>query len=176
MANNHQGQSGYSAGRHAEDRALQQTSQNHPRHDDNHPGGQQGLPGVGQQTMYGYGQQGPGQGRYADVPSHRGKGPLGYTRSDDRIREAVCEALTEDHHVDATHIEVVVKNGEVILTGSVADRRQKRAAEDCAEAISGVHDVQNQLRIQDRERIRGNQSPGGAVSHNETVMDKKPRA
>ena len=27
---------------------------------------------------------------------HRGKGPKGYTRSDDRIREDVCDCLTDD--------------------------------------------------------------------------------
>lgn len=78
---------------------------------------------------------------------HRGKGPSGYQRSDERIREAVCEALTEDDRVDATGIEVTVKNGEVMLAGTVEDRRMKRQAEDCVENVSGVKDVQNHLRV-----------------------------
>ena len=100
--------------------------------------------------MYGHGPGSWGQprrGRNDGRPSYRGKGPAGYTRSDERIREAVCEALTDDHDVDATHIDVTVRSGEVILSGTVADRRQKRLAEDCAEQVAGVKDVQNQIRI-----------------------------
>jgi osmotically-inducible protein OsmY len=78
---------------------------------------------------------------------HRGKGPAGYTRSDERIRENVCEALADDDRVDASNIEVTVKNGEVILTGTVDDRQSKRMAEECVENLSGVKDVQNQLRV-----------------------------
>lgn len=78
---------------------------------------------------------------------HRGKGPAGYTRSDERIREMVCEALSDDDRVDASNIEVTVKNGEVTLTGSVDDRQSKRMAEECVENLSGVKDVQNQLRV-----------------------------
>ena len=78
---------------------------------------------------------------------HRGKGPTSYTRSDERIRELICEALTDDEHIDASHIEVAVKGGEVTLTGTVEDRRAKRLAEDIADRCSGVKDIQNQLRV-----------------------------
>lgn len=78
---------------------------------------------------------------------HRGKGPSTYQRSDERIRELVCEALTEDDRIDASNIEVSVKNGEVTLSGTVEDRPMKRASEDVVEAISGVKDVQNQVRV-----------------------------
>ncbi len=78
---------------------------------------------------------------------HAGKGPVGFQRSDERIRELVCEALTDDGEVDASRIEVRVKGGEVTLTGAIEDRRMKRLAEDCVEAVPGVKDVHNQLRI-----------------------------
>ena len=41
---------------------------------------------------------------------------------------------------------------EVTLTGTVDSREAKRRAEDCAEAISGVKNVQNNLRVQGRRR------------------------
>jgi osmotically-inducible protein OsmY len=40
-----------------------------------------------------------------------------------------------------------VKDGEVILSGLVIDRADKRLAEDIAESVSGVKNVQNNLRI-----------------------------
>lgn len=89
---------------------------------------------------------------------HRGKGPQGWQRSDDRIKDQVCEVLADDDHIDASHIEVVVKNGDVMLTGTVDDRHMKRLAEDVIERLPGVKDVQNQLRVRG-----GNQSAGGAV-------------
>jgi osmotically-inducible protein OsmY len=81
---------------------------------------------------------------------HRGRGPSNYTRSDDRIREDVNDNLTDDWGVDASNVNVSVNNGEVTLDGTVATRLQKRRAEDCAEEVSGVKNVQNNLRIQER--------------------------
>ena len=79
--------------------------------------------------------------------SHRGKGPAGYTRSDERIHELACEGLTDDHDIDATNIEIAVQDGEVTLTGTVDDRSMKRKAEDLVLEISGVKDVHNQIRL-----------------------------
>jgi hypothetical protein len=81
---------------------------------------------------------------------YSGRGPRGYQRGDDRICEDVCEALSQHGQIDAGEIEVEVHDGEVTLTGAVADRWQKRAAEDALEDISGVRDVHNRLRVQPR--------------------------
>jgi hypothetical protein len=80
-------------------------------------------------------------------PHYVGRGPKGYKRSDDRIRDEICDRMTEDPHLDASEIEVDVIEGEVTLSGSVMSRDQKRRAEDVAERISGVRDVTNQLRV-----------------------------
>lgn len=79
--------------------------------------------------------------------SHAGRGPKGYTRSDGRIEEDVCEHLSQDHWLDASDVEVKVKDREVTLDGKVASRADKRRAEMCAEAVSGVTHVQNNLRV-----------------------------
>lgn len=42
---------------------------------------------------------------------------------------------------------MTVENGVVRLAGSVPDRRMKRMAEDVAESVSGIADVENHLRI-----------------------------
>lgn len=79
--------------------------------------------------------------------SFTGRGPRGYQRSDDRIREDVCDRLAEDPWIDAGDIEVSVRSGEVTLSGSVRDRSDKHRAEDMIENVSGVRDVHNQLRV-----------------------------
>jgi osmotically-inducible protein OsmY len=82
---------------------------------------------------------------------HRGRGPKGYARSDDRIREDVNDKLTDDAWLDASMIEVRVESGEVTLSGAVENRSDKRRAEDIAERVSGVTHVQNNLRLRQRE-------------------------
>jgi hypothetical protein len=79
--------------------------------------------------------------------AYRGLGPKGYTRSDERIREDVCEALTQDADLDPSRFEVSVEKGEVTLSGSVSSRHDKRQAENIAERVTGVRDIHNHLRI-----------------------------
>jgi osmotically-inducible protein OsmY len=81
------------------------------------------------------------------MDEHRGKGPKNYSRSDERIREDVSDRLTDDPLVDASEIDVSVSNQEVTLSGTVHTRQQRRLAEDCAESVSGVKHVQNNLRV-----------------------------
>ena len=80
--------------------------------------------------------------------SHRGRGPRGYRRSDQRISDDVHDRLTDDPWLDASAIVVAVKDGEVTLTGMVADRNAKHHAERIIEDVSGVDHVQNNLRIE----------------------------
>jgi len=81
--------------------------------------------------------------------SHYGRGPRGFTRPDERIREDVCDRLTYDWSVDASDMEVTVSNGEVTLTGSVESRHSKRRAEDIVDNVAGVRHVQNNLRVKE---------------------------
>ncbi|MBS1819671.1 MAG: BON domain-containing protein [Acidobacteria bacterium] len=76
-----------------------------------------------------------------------GRGPRNYQRSDDRIREDVNERLTDDARIDASDIDVQVRNGEVTLSGTVDERRTRRLAEEIIENIPGVRDVRNDLRV-----------------------------
>ncbi len=102
---------------------------------------------------FGRGSSGYGQGeRREGMSDHRGRGPRGYRRSDERVREDVCDALTEDPYLDASNMEVQVKDCEVTLSGSVNSREDKRRAEDLVERISGVADVHNQLRVASDQR------------------------
>lgn len=93
---------------------------------------------------------------------HAGKGPKGYQRSDERIREDVCDRLARHPHIDASEIEVKVSNGEVTLSGAVDERNAKRMSEDLAESVDGVREVHNQLRVQGQSQATntGKEQPG----------------
>lgn len=78
---------------------------------------------------------------------HRGRGPKGYKRSDQRIQEDLNDRLADDPYLDASELEVSVNGGEVTLAGAVDSRQARRRAEDLAEQISGVSYVQNNIRV-----------------------------
>ena len=82
---------------------------------------------------------------------HKGKGPKSYKRSDDRILEEINERMCDNPYLDASDIEVSVKNGDVILTGHVEDREAKRLAAEIGEEITGVENVENRLHV----KVRG---------------------
>jgi hypothetical protein len=118
------------------------------------PGPQYGQPG-------GWNAPNPGQGYGGDVhapgwserepfqrqANYAGRGPRGYVRSDERIADDLADRLTRDPRVDASEIEIEVKNCEVTLRGTVESRPMKHLAEDLADAIPGVRDVHNSLRV-----------------------------
>jgi len=79
---------------------------------------------------------------------YMGRGPKNYRRPDERIREDAMERLTTHPDIDATNVDITVKNSEIILKGTVEDRIQKRLVEDICESVFGVVDVQNQLRVE----------------------------
>jgi hyperosmotically inducible periplasmic protein len=120
---------GYRSGRSAGDRGF--------------GAGPEGAPGRGDAPR----NAGPGDLGYHATGPHRGKGPVGYRRSDERIHELVCEALADDDQLDASQIVVSVTSSDVTLSGVVDDRHAKLEAEDCAYSVSGVRDVQNQLSV-----------------------------
>jgi hypothetical protein len=80
-------------------------------------------------------------GRFAGVA------PKGYHRSDERIRDDVCDRLTDDAWVDPSDVEVRVQNGDVSLEGTVDARETKRRIEDIVDDVAGVREVHNALRI-----------------------------
>ncbi len=78
---------------------------------------------------------------------HFGKGPKGYKRSDDRIKEEVCETLARNPRIDASEVEVEVSDAVVTLSGTVESKDIRRAAEMAIENLSGVDDVKNEIRV-----------------------------
>ncbi len=77
--------------------------------------------------------------------TQRGKGPA--QRTDEQMKSAIEEVLTDDPWLDASGIQVSVQQGITQLSGTVTSRQAKRRAEDLADQVRGVRDVQNTLSI-----------------------------
>lgn len=84
----------------------------------------------------------------------KGRGPKGYARSPDRIRDDVCERIARSG-IDAGDVEVTVDERDVTLSGTVASRVEKWRLEDLADDVFGVEDVHNRLRVRRPEPERG---------------------
>jgi osmotically-inducible protein OsmY len=97
---------------------------------------------------------------------HSGRGPKGYRRSDDRIREDISDRLMDDPFIDASEVEVTVEGSEVTLSGSVDSRASRRRAEDLAERVSGVTHVQNNLRVSSGAETTREERAAGITSTN----------
>lgn len=102
-----------------------------------------------QQPSGGYGSYGAYQ--VGSQPQNLGRSPRApkdYTRSDERIRELICEHLAHHPSIDASEVSVQVSQGRVTLDGSVPERRMKHEIEDVADGCWGVKDVENRIRVQ----------------------------
>lgn len=101
-------------------------------------------------------------------PDHSGRGPRGYRRSDESIRDDLHVILTAHDEIDASNVEVLVERGEVLLRGHVRRRATKRLIEDIAYQIAGVRDVTNLLQI-------GPPAPAPASGFADDSVEAKPR-
>jgi osmotically-inducible protein OsmY len=131
-------------------------------------GGYFGDPRSGGQSYSG------GQRLYQDDMGYRGRGnggagsarrpvgPKGYRRPDERVREDMCERLAMNPYVDVSDVSVEVSNGVVMLEGTVQARREKYVIEEIAEAVFGVTEVENRLRVQ---RNQGTERAGPVAGH-----------
>ena len=128
--------------------------------------GERSQSGMGMGNMGGMGMGGMGQ---RDQQQRFNRGPKGYKRSDERIKEDVSDRISQLHDVDASDVEIDVKAGEVTLTGSVPTRNMKWQLETLIDTIAGVTEVHNQLRIK-----REGSMTSGTESERSTGMGEKP--
>jgi hypothetical protein len=118
-----------------------------------------------------YGEQGFGQSRYgygqeSERRRRAERGPKGYQRSDERLKDDICERLMNADYIDASDVSVEVKDGKVTLEGTVLQRRMKHAIEDIVDDCIGVKDIDNKVRVSQGEERRSetNTSIGSSQS------------
>ncbi|MBD3384098.1 BON domain-containing protein [candidate division KSB1 bacterium] len=67
--------------------------------------------------------------------------------TDEEIKQAINDAFFQDPRVFSFHVDVIVENGNVTLSGVVDNLRSKSAAEQVARNTYGVWDVDNHIRV-----------------------------
>jgi hypothetical protein len=68
-------------------------------------------------------------------------------RSEARLRDRVHEQLQRHGQLDATKIGIVVRNGQVLLWGSVASEFERNTAGEIAANIAGRQNVINHIHV-----------------------------
>lgn len=122
---------------------------------------------------YGNERSGASEQPWQSQPSQRGRGPKGYERSDERLKEMICERLTDDPVIDASEVAIEVINKTVKLTGTVDDRRIKYLIEDVIEQCGGVRDIDNQVRVQAQPQTSQHGTGTGESAYTGRSVDYK---
>lgn len=105
---------------------------------------------------------GPGYGAHGRPGRRTWRGPKGYQRSDERLKEDVCERLMwRGDEIDASEVSVEVNEGVVTLHGAVPERSMKHAIEDIVADCMGVKDIENRIRVTygEHHEVRADQHP-----------------
>jgi hypothetical protein len=96
------------------------------------------------------------------------RGPKGYERSDERLKEDISERMYASEQYDCSDVSVEVTRGKVTLDGSVNDRYSKYMIEEMVDAIPGVKEVDNRLRVN-----RGSDDQGSTSREHESSASKR---
>jgi osmotically-inducible protein OsmY len=83
-------------------------------------------------------------------------------RTPERIREDLCDRLTENPFVDASDVEVTISGSEVVLEGTVDSETSYLQTQASAEEVIGVTHVHNHLAV--RSKLDPAPTAGDAVN------------
>ncbi len=130
--------------------------------------------GSGSNYGLGYQEQGAYSTQGRDTQTMRGaerfgKGPKGYKRADERIKDDVCDRICHMRGMDASDVEIQVSGGEVTLTGTIQTRQMKWQLEHLIDSINGVTEIHNQLRMK-RDDMSSSKSDMDDKANKKTSM------
>lgn len=70
---------------------------------------------------------------------------------DEDILDTIHERLAGDSDVDASEIEISMRDGRVVLAGMVPSPQVRRDAEAIAGSVRGVREVDNRLKAESED-------------------------
>jgi osmotically-inducible protein OsmY len=85
--------------------------------------------------------------------SFRGRGPLNYRPTDARIRERLCEILTDHADIDAADLTLDVECGIVKLQGTVRTAAMKNSLLAAIQDVHGVVGVVDHVECADKASL-----------------------
>jgi osmotically-inducible protein OsmY len=86
-------------------------------------------------------------------------------KSDRDIQSDVLAQLNSDGRLRPAEVGVEVSDGVVTLSGTVSGHNKVDAASEIAVRVSGVHDVANELRVDDERRESDDTKMARAIRH-----------
>lgn len=86
-------------------------------------------------------------------------------KTDENIAKDVVDSLYWDSRVDASKVSVTVDDGIVTLSGTVSSYAEKVASSEDARLITGVRDIDNQLKVDYRAKVPTDSEVKSNISH-----------
>ncbi|HEU0291183.1 MAG TPA: BON domain-containing protein [Anaerolineales bacterium] len=86
-------------------------------------------------------------------------------KTDENIAKDVVDSLYWDSRVDASKVSVTVDDGIVTLSGTVPSYAEKVASSEDARLITGVRDIDNQLKVDYRAKVPTDSEVKSNISH-----------
>lgn len=87
---------------------------------------------------------------------HSQRGPEGYRRSDERIREIITDMIQTDPAIDSRDLDIKVHEGRVRLTGYIPDADAEKRISAVIQRVPGIKEIESELKI--NEHAKGDNS------------------
>lgn len=97
------------------------------------------------------------------------------TQKQEDIRKYLRDKLHAHAHLDDSKVEITVTGGRIVLAGTVESEWAKRCAQEIAEAIAGVSEVDNRLRLEpDKDSARWSYEERVPDDHQQKTYNQTP--
>jgi osmotically-inducible protein OsmY len=105
------------------------------------------------QSFQGYNQPGYSQGQYSQNQQGYGYNQSGgnATQNDQQLTSKIQDSLRSAFSSKYNNVNATVNNGNVTLTGTVASQDDRNSLEEKVRGITGVQNINNQVRVQNQQ-------------------------
>lgn len=83
--------------------------------------------------------------------------------SDEQLRQELENKIAADTDLRDTDVMVQVQNGEAIIRGNVADRKNRKKIEKLAKTVEGITDVENKVELKPEKEVATSPWPNASA-------------